>query len=166
VTALLLSLALLPGAAQAPTLWVSNERAGTLTVIDTATDRMVATVAVGGRPRGIQASPDGRTVYVAVSRPANARPGAPEGIVAVDAASRRVRARFAAGTDPEQFAVGRDGAHLYASNEDAGTTSVGEYWLKPVSKAARAQAASSKTPSTVTSASIRGGLTSRLPERP
>ena len=77
--------------ALAATVWVSNERSGSLTVIDSATDRVVSTVAVGGRPRGIQVAPDDRTVYVAVSHPAKIRSGPPHEIVAVDAATRRVR---------------------------------------------------------------------------
>ena len=46
---------------------VSNERSGNVTVIDAATDKVVATIPAGKRPRGIQASPDGKTLYVAVS---------------------------------------------------------------------------------------------------
>jgi YVTN family beta-propeller protein len=41
----------------------------------------------------------------------------------IDVATRKVIARHAAGTDPEQFAVTPDGTRLYSSNEDAGTAS-------------------------------------------
>jgi YVTN family beta-propeller protein len=48
-------------------VWVSNERSGNVTVIDGDTHKVVATIAVGKRPRGIHPSPDGKLMYVAVS---------------------------------------------------------------------------------------------------
>ena len=104
--------------------WVSNERAGTVTVIDTATDKVVATVKLGFRPRGIEVSPDGRRVYVALSDTARNAQGPGDAIVALDAATRQIVTRYDAGTDPERFAVSRDGSRLYASNEDAGTATI------------------------------------------
>ena len=104
--------------------WVSNERAGTVTVIDTATDKVAATVKLGFRPRGIEVSPDGRRVYVALSDTARNTQGPGDAIIAIDAATRQVVVRYDAGTDPERFAVSRDGSRLYASNEDAGTATI------------------------------------------
>src|SRR3954454_3675212 len=46
---------------------VSNERGGTVTLVDGASQEIVSTIPVGKRPRGIHASPDGRTLFVAVS---------------------------------------------------------------------------------------------------
>src|SRR4051812_37068885 len=46
---------------------VSNERSGTVTVLDGADGRVVATIPVGKRPRGVHPSPDGKFLYVAVS---------------------------------------------------------------------------------------------------
>src|SRR3954454_12175328 len=56
-------------AADGDRLWlcVSNEKGGDVTVIDVATQKVVATIPVGKRPRGIHASPDGKTLYVALS---------------------------------------------------------------------------------------------------
>jgi len=48
-----------------PRLYVSNEFANTVSVIDVETEKAVATIPVGKRPRGIKASPDRRRVYVA-----------------------------------------------------------------------------------------------------
>ena len=45
---------------------VTNEHAGSLTIIDGATRRAIATIRIGRRPRGIHASPDGRWLYVAL----------------------------------------------------------------------------------------------------
>jgi PQQ-dependent catabolism-associated beta-propeller protein len=106
-------------------LYVSNERAGTLSVIDADSLRVVDTIAVGGRPRGIQAAPDGAQVYVAISRPRDgSQPGLQEGVLAVDTATRRPGKLFAVGTDPEAFAIGAAPPRLYAANEDAGTASI------------------------------------------
>src|SRR4051812_23726371 len=46
---------------------VSNEKGGDVTLIDSTTHEVVATVPVGKRPRGVHASPDGRMLYVALS---------------------------------------------------------------------------------------------------
>src|SRR5882724_2065554 len=48
-------------------IFVSNEKSGDLTVIAGGDMKVVATIPAGKRPRGIHASPDGRTVYVALS---------------------------------------------------------------------------------------------------
>src|SRR4051794_38592085 len=48
-------------------VFVSNERAGDITVISGGDFKAVATIPVGKRPRGIRASPDGKLVYVALS---------------------------------------------------------------------------------------------------
>src|SRR2546422_213670 len=48
-------------------VYVTNERSGDITVIDSATAKVIATFPVGKRPRGIQVSPDRKTIFVAVS---------------------------------------------------------------------------------------------------
>ena len=50
-------------------VFVTNERAGTITVIDTTTDKVIDTLSVGGRPRGIRLSSDGSNAYIAISAP-------------------------------------------------------------------------------------------------
>ena len=130
-------------------IYVSNERSDNVTVIDGATRETVATVAVGKRPRGIHTSPDGKTVYVAVSGTppepppkldANGNPifqkghdddddnknadKSADGIAVIDVARRKVVGKLPAGSDPEQFAVSPDGKRLFISNEDVGTASV------------------------------------------
>lgn len=112
-------------AQKAPLAYISNEHSGTITVIDTGRDRVVATIPVGeGRPRGIQLSPDGRTLYVAVSDDAPLLETDQDAIVMIDVATRKVTARLPGGTDPEQFGVSPDGTRLYVANEDAGTASI------------------------------------------
>jgi PQQ-dependent catabolism-associated beta-propeller protein len=117
--------------------YVTNEDSQELSVIDTRTDSVVATIAVGTRPRGVKVSPDGRTVYVALSGSPKCPPSmsdeeceklksdkTKDGIAEVDVVARRVRRVLPGGSDPEQFDITNDGKRLYISNEDAGTASV------------------------------------------
>jgi YVTN family beta-propeller protein len=153
---ILCALALLSAAAQAQEHWgqsyyiyVSNERSDNVSVIDGATRESVATIPVGKRPRGIHLSPDGKTVYVAVSGTppepppkldANGNPifqkghdddddnkeadKSADGIAVIDVAQRKVVGKLPGGSDPEQFAVSPDGTRLFISNEDVATASV------------------------------------------
>jgi PQQ-dependent catabolism-associated beta-propeller protein len=117
------ALAAVVAAAPGELAFVSNERSGTISVLDVATDRVVDTVTVNGRPRGIQGAPDGSRVYVAVSHPWYGT-AVREGIVAIDVAERKVLGFIAAGSDPEQFAVSARPPRAYVSNEDVGTASI------------------------------------------
>ena len=90
-----------------PMAWVPNEKSGTLSVVDTATDKVVGEVRTGGKPRGIAAQPDGTTVYVS-DQDANA-------LQVIDAAKREVRSRIALGPSPEGISVSRDGQWIAAA---------------------------------------------------
>jgi YVTN family beta-propeller protein len=61
-----LSLACLfaPGLARAQGAYVTNFGANTVSVIDTVTNTVVATIPVGTNPHGVAVSPDGSKVYV------------------------------------------------------------------------------------------------------
>lgn len=127
---------------------VSDEHSGEITIIDGADWQVLATIPVGKRPRGITASPDGKTVYVALSgTPISGPPqldahGNPilhkdddddddrkadksaDGIAVVDLASRKLIKKLNVGSDPEQFALSKDGQRLFVSNEDVATASI------------------------------------------
>src|SRR5690606_28846858 len=111
-------------AQDAPLAYVSNERSGTITIINTATDEVVGTIAVGPGPRGIQVNPVANRVYVALSDLARTVETDADAIAEIDIASGKILRRLPAGSDPEQFAVSPDGLRLFASNEDAGTVSI------------------------------------------
>jgi YVTN family beta-propeller protein len=64
VLAMGLGLAAFPAEA-APFAYIANGNSNTVSVIDTATNKVVATVAVGSVPDGIAVTPDGKHVYVA-----------------------------------------------------------------------------------------------------
>ena len=55
----------------APFAYVPNEKSGTLSVIDTENDTVVAEIKAGDKPRGLAVSLDGKTLYVS-DQPHNA----------------------------------------------------------------------------------------------
>ena len=112
-------------------VFVTNEGSGDLSVIDGPSGSMIATWPLGKRPRGIAASPDGRHLYVALSGSPVAGPGvdenllpsadkAADGIAVIDTADGKLERVIHGISDPEQLAVGRDGARLYVASEDTG----------------------------------------------
>ena len=134
--AVLLSSAFVP-LAYADRAYVSNEDGHSVTVIDTQSAAVVATIAVGKRPRGLKLDRSGSRLFVAVSGLAKCPPSVPDeecaklerdlaadGITVVDTSLHKVIKVLPAGSDPEQFDVSADGRRLYVANEDAGLTSV------------------------------------------
>ena len=145
--------ALLPCAApaqEAYRIFVSDEKSGDVTVINGSDFKVAATIPVGKRPRGIHASPDGQTLYVALSgTPVEPPPQldtngnpilqkynkddddddikadkAADGIGVIDLATGKFLRKIPAGSDPEQFALSNDGHRMYIANEDVGTATV------------------------------------------
>lgn len=111
-------------------VYVTNETSGDLSVIDGAAHRVVATVPLGKRPRGVRASPDGRFLYIALSGSPMAGPGvdesrlpppdrAADGIGVFDVAQQKLVRVLRGVSDPEQSVVSRDG-RVYVASEDTG----------------------------------------------
>jgi YVTN family beta-propeller protein len=131
-------------------IFVSNEKSGDVTVINGGDFSVMATVPVGKRPRGIHASPDGKTIYVALSgTPIESPPQidahgnpiferkkagdddddanadkAADGIGVLDVAAKKLTGKLKAGSDPEEFALSKDGRRIYISNEDTKSATV------------------------------------------
>jgi YVTN family beta-propeller protein len=109
-------------------IFVSNERSGDVTVIDGTSDAVVATFAVGKRPRGIHATPDGKRIFVTLSGSPRMAPGvdterapadkAADGLAVIDVSARKLVDRWHVGSDPEQFAISKDGKLAFIANED------------------------------------------------
>jgi YVTN family beta-propeller protein len=116
-------------------VFVTNERGGTLTVIDGPSRKVVSTVPLGKRPRGMKLSPDGKLLYVALSGSPIAGPGVDaktlppadkgaDGIGVVDVTTLKLVNILRGVSDPEQLAVSADGKRLYIASEDTGRTIV------------------------------------------
>ena len=102
-------------------VFVTSERAGTVTVIDGVKTKAIA---VGTRPRGIVLSPDGKRLYVAVSHFRGQYSKTADGVVAIDPMTLQIIRRYKAGTDPEGIAMMPDGKRFCVANEDAGTATI------------------------------------------
>jgi YVTN family beta-propeller protein len=95
--------------------YITNGGSNTVSVIDTATNTVIATVSVGDRPQGVAVSPDGTTVYVTNYG----------GTVSViDTATNTVASTVNVGTNPNGIAVTSDGAKVYVTNYGGNTVSV------------------------------------------
>ena len=57
----------LGAAAEARTIYVSNEKGNSISIVDGDTLELVQEVPVGERPRGIALSPDGKFLYICAS---------------------------------------------------------------------------------------------------
>src|SRR6185436_19250384 len=108
---------------------------GDISVVDVATQKVVATIPVGKRPRGIRLSRDGSQLFVALSGSPIAPPGVDEstlpppdkkadGIGIVSVKDLKLERVIRGGSDPEQLAVSADSTHLFVANEDVGEANV------------------------------------------
>ena len=130
-----------PAESNAFKLYVTNEVSGDMTIIDSADYHVIATIPLGKRPRGIHASPDRQTIYVALSGSPIAGPGVDEstlpppdhtadGIGVFDVKQRKIVRTLKAGSDPENFDLSKDGTQIYISNEDDAAVSDGRHRLR------------------------------------
>src|SRR6476619_1456810 len=85
--------------------YVSNEKAITVSVIDTESWTVTKTIKVGQRPRGIEFTRDGKFVMVAV--------GDDDTIQMIDAKTQTVVDSLPSGPDPELFAQDAAGKVIY-----------------------------------------------------
>ena len=97
------------------TTFFTVDLTGTVWVIATATNTVVATVPVGNLPAGVAVTPDGKHAYVANQNSNN--------VSVIDTVSNTVAATVAVGTGPFGVAVTPDGQHVYVANI-GGTVSV------------------------------------------
>jgi YVTN family beta-propeller protein len=132
-------------------VFVSDEKSGDISILSGSDFKTVTTLPVGKRPRGIHASPDGKTLYVALSgTPVEPPPQldtngnpilqkykkgddddddakadkAADGIGVIDLTTDKFLRKIPAGSDPEQFALSNDGQRLFIANEDVGTATI------------------------------------------
>ncbi len=146
-TAVALLLVAAASAAHAqPRVYVTNEKSGDVSVIDTITNTVTSTIEVGKRPRGVRIRGDGKVVFVALSGSPIAPPGvgarkvppadrSADGIGVIDVETGRLREKFESGSDPEGVSLSKDDQFLFASNADEAAVSIIELRTrKPVAK--------------------------------
>ena len=94
----------------APFAYVANEKSGTLSVIDTATDEVVGEIKAGKKPRGMAAARGATRIFVS-DQPANA-------LLVVDTEKRAVVSTIDLGESPEGVYVSPDGKQIAVAIEE------------------------------------------------
>jgi YVTN family beta-propeller protein len=102
--------------------YVTNSASDTVSVIDTATNTVVATIAVGDNPQGVAVSPDGTRAYV--TNGGSGDVGDPGTVSVIDTATNRVIVQIPVGLSPGGVDVTPDGTRAYVANRGSGTVSV------------------------------------------
>ena len=101
-------------AAAAPFAYVPNEGSGTVSVIDTASDQVVANIAAGQKPRGLAIS--GNWLYVS-DQPNNR-------LQLIDIKKREAGPTIALGESPEGVYVSPDGRWISAAIEESNDVAI------------------------------------------
>jgi gliding motility-associated-like protein len=96
--------------------YISNTHSNSVSVINTATNTLVATVPVGSQPQGVAVSPDNGYVYIANST-ANT-------VSVINTATNTVTATIPVGQSPQAVSVSYDGSQVYVCNIFDGSVSV------------------------------------------
>src|SRR6185369_1873741 len=101
VFAIALAIMVTPALAFGPKAYIGNYKDNSVSVIDTATNRVVATVAVVAGPHGMGITPDGRRVFVSGDNAS--------GVSVIDTASDQVIQVIEVGKAPHGMALTPDG---------------------------------------------------------
>jgi YVTN family beta-propeller protein len=111
----------------APFAYVANNGLTTVSVIDTATNTVVATVPVGNLPNGVAVTPDGKHAYVTWLLANNVSGN----VSVIDTATNMVVANGRGGACPRRgrhpgwgVAITPDGKHAYVANDFSNNVSV------------------------------------------
>ena len=97
-------------AAVAYTVYVSNEKGNSISVIDSATLQIKQTIPVGQRPRGIMLTRDGKSLLICASDE--------DAVQILDVATNTLVGTLPSGPDPEQLNIHPSGSPVYIANED------------------------------------------------
>ena len=112
-----IAIAVLPGIAMsAPFAYISNAWSDNVSVIDTATNSVVATVAVGSGPTGVAVNPADTRVYV-TNRTSNT-------VSVIETATNTVLDTVAVGNGPIGVAVHPAGTRVYVANLNDANVSI------------------------------------------
>ena len=137
-TIMVLEKPVLPVAGAAPYTYITNYSSDTVSVIDTATNIITATVKVGKCPSGIAVNPAGTKVYVANY--------GNNTVSVIDKTNNAVTATVKIGRYPSGVAVNPAGTKVYLTNYGSNTVSV----IETTSNSVTATVKVGKNPSGVT----------------
>jgi len=103
------------GVVVVPLAWVTNTTSDTVSVIDTDTNTVIATIPVGDGPMGVALTPDGTRAYVTNSNN--------DTVSVIDTADKTVITTIPVGDGPRGVAFTSDGQRVYVTNELADSVS-------------------------------------------
>ncbi len=95
--------------------YVANFGSDNVSVIDTSSNTVIATVMVGTQPQGVAITPDGTSVYVA---------NCGGDVWVIDTSSNKVASKFLVGGCPTGVAVTPDGTRAYVTQANANSVAV------------------------------------------
>ena len=126
IVAMILITSMASATTTGPYAYITNSGDKTVSVIDTQSNTVIATIPVGGIPGGVAVSPDGNKIYVTsyniTSSLANDNG---KGIVSViDGATNTVTATVSVGFYPTGVTVSPDGNKIYVTNSKDNDVSV------------------------------------------
>ena len=96
--------------ADASKAYITNEKDNTLSVIDINKRKVIKTVDIGQRPRGITMTKDGKLLLICASDD--------DRVEVRDAKTLKLKYHLPSGPDPELFVLSPDDSILYIANED------------------------------------------------
>jgi PQQ-dependent catabolism-associated beta-propeller protein len=103
--------------AVAGTAFISNEKDNTVTVLDTDTLKVIKSVSVGRRPRGMVLSPDYKQLFICA--------GDDNRLDVMDTTTFEITSTHeTSGPDPELLDIDHAGKFIYIANEDDGMVTV------------------------------------------
>ena len=105
-----MGLMVVAGPAAAYTVYVSNEKGNSITVLDSATFEVLKTIPVGQRPRGIMLTKDGKYLLICASDE--------DSVQVLDVERREIVGELPSGPDPELLNIHPSGSPVYVANED------------------------------------------------
>jgi YVTN family beta-propeller protein len=100
----------------APYAYIANSGSASVSVIDTASDQVVATIPVGAAPWGVAVGPGGERVYVTNSNS--------NSVSVIDGATQTVIATIPVGQRPMGIAASECGRWVVVANQQDGTASL------------------------------------------
>ena len=129
-----------PALAAAGKVYVADEEASTISVIDAASFKMIRSIPVGQGPHNVQVAPDGKLVWVTnngepgkaaeqaahtgMSKSDHGAAAGSGAVWAIDTSSDAVVAKVAVGKHPAHVVVAPDGRYAYVTNGGANSVSV------------------------------------------
>ena len=99
-----------------PFAYITNAESDNISVIDTDTNKVTATISVGSNPIGVVIDPNGTKIYV-VNAYSN-------DVSIIDTATNKITATVPVGSSPQGIAVSPNGTKVYVANHNSNNVSV------------------------------------------